>query len=196
MPQPERVREIYLREYRTYSGKPNYGRGPLPHLDGGVTSMGRRCKSVWGPLAAKFETLTIDPELYIPWLFANSSVLPLPNQMLSPKTVTVFREHHNPRVMEERAALEFQVDLTQFQMTLTPKLKCYWPEDAVRLTLQDEDVNKARPLFRFCFGVLYQMPDICSRYLAAARLQYMENRQAYDRIWDGSLLAGLRTEHG
>ena len=196
MPQPERVREVYLREYRKYSGKPNYGFRPIPHWDGGTTPMGRRCRSVWPKLAERFETLTLDPGVYIPWLFSHSSAVPLPNQLLTAKALATFREHHSPRFMQERAEREFEVDLLQFQMSLGTKLPRYYGPDALRIALEDEDINKATPLFRFCFGALYEMPDICARYIAMAKVQYMENRQAYDRIWDGRLLAGLRTQHG
>ena len=97
--------------------------------------------------------------------------------------------------MLERAEIEFEVDLLSYQAALTPALE-YYGVAAVAQTLANEDVCRATPLFRFCFGVLYGLPAICSRYFQAAQYQYNKNQQAYDRIWDGQLLNGLRTNHG
>lgn len=199
MPQPshtpELVRELYVGAYRRYTGRLNYGQALMPKWDGGQTQYGARCTPVWPRLAKSFAAMEIDPRVYIPWAFSHSGNIPQPNRLLAETAVKLFRETHTTQALLERADLEFAADLVSFQAALTPALNHMGPA-AVRQTLLNEDVCKSTALFRYCFGVLYDLSEVTSRYFGAAQYQYHTNQPSYDAVWDHRLLTGLRMNHG
>jgi hypothetical protein len=184
-----RLRAAYFRERHRFQRPdatgPSYGDGHTPHWDGGVTSTGRKVAPVWPKLAAHVVAHGCDPDQYIVAQFSNrrSGRAPGPAELLSPEAVFRYREFVGPgETARIRARLEAEArtfDQARFDLAKTAP---HASETQVIRTILVDDGLRLSAMFRCLMAVAAGQPDLCLTFAAAAAVDYLPRRDAYEEV--------------
>ncbi len=198
-----RIRARYCAEYRTRkdpmgTGSCSFGRGPLPHLDGGINNFGRRTKeSTWEKIADFCLEHGADYELLISEFFAaygGTNKDPDARMLVGDKGLAVYANAH--RNLRERVALAIQTEKRQAEtfFCLT-KMERPGESDAVVWVrvLTDPQADYS-PLFRYCLARSVGAEKAAAVYREKAFWQYIRSPWAYDEAMAQAIPSDFREE--
>jgi hypothetical protein len=186
----EYVRAVYVAERRHHEAQrttkeSGYGSYRMPRWDGGVDRKGHRHRMVWGRIFDFCVANRYPIYEYIKAQFDPTARVPQPNQLQSRAAVTKYKEYA-PRVLEQKRK-ELKDHQTRFKVAVWSVCASFGQDKSTaarNVLLTDTSLS---PLFRYTVGYLAGDDKVTDALLAAALMQFMSARTAYETTW-GSLI--------
>lgn len=193
------LRQIYIEERRDFHRKrgqhisaSNYK--PSPQWDGGKNSRGYKFKPIWPKIAAVVAENALDPRLFVRACFeAADKYAPEPNILLSKSALDNYQKHS-----AEGGKYDLNTSLALAKEVFKSRLYYYVDQtdmeqaDILTAVLFDETLQMS-PLFRYCMSIRFDLIPVRKEYFKAAVLEYVRDREEYDRCWSDVLPESLRT---
>jgi len=193
----QKVRTIYCVLMQQVTGNAHYGRENLGKWDGTSSAnnpWGTSSKPVWPKIAKAIISVDADPLLFISAQFSaiNRSSPPRPNQLHTEAAISRWEEYRYR--YEERLRQQIDSDINQLQIRTLPFIvNLNWDSaKALNYVLREGD-GAVSPLICYCAAVTELLP-IATAFKEGALLQYLFQKDAYDRLLPTCVPADLQEE--
>lgn len=190
----QRLRTAYVGAMRswieqTHKGvTSNWGDKPKPEYDGGVSTGGRRHRSVWEGLA-KFlvDNDCFDPELFITANCVDAARPPDPRRLSNVEAIKCYRRYIAEAPTMLRCALASQATAFKVEQLRQATMSPNEPKETLWRNILRAPVVNMSPLFRYCIAVHEGLDDIAAHFEPFAVKQYMVNPNGYKEVWQSVL---------
>jgi len=175
----------------------NWGKTTIPKYDGGTDVRGWTRPSVWTGVARFVLLHGLNPQDFVRAQFATQGPYPVePTQLVVDASLNLYHRQRQREGDEIARLFEFQKQrLKQALSMLQFRNSMYeWNDvDLNRIALTNR-LTAMSALFRHSIAGTLGYADLVDEFHDAALLQYLADRDDYDRVWGGLISEELRAD--